>query len=961
MKRIYEDPQKTSENRLLPRAYYIPEGNVEYHLLNGMWKFAWFSRDFEVPEHIDTWDTIDVPSCWQNKGYESPNYCNINYPYPCDQPYVPDENSCGVYERDFLIEKLWGKVYFVLEGVSSCAFLYVNGSYVGFTQGSHLQAEFDITDYVYSGNNTICVKVMKWCCGSYLEDQDCFRYSGIFRDCYLLQRPKDHIVDVDVTTEDNRICVRTDRKANISVYDQNGTSLSSHQGCTEAECVVLAPILWNAEKPYLYTVKLEYNGEIITQKIGFRTIQISQKCELLINGTPVKLRGVNHHDTHPYNGWCQTLEELRADLTLMKKLNINCIRTSHYPPTPKFLELCDEMGFYVILETDIETHGVIRRFSNVEYHFDCESNDWPCTDPEWEKEYLERMERAVVRDKNHCSIIMWSTGNESGFGPNQVAMLQWLKARKDGRLRHCEDASRQQKYQDIDVISNMYHPLKQVAQMAEDDNLHLPIMLAEYAHAMGNGPGDVWDYNELFDRYPNVIGGCVWEWADHTVIVDGVQRYGGDFSAEVTHDGNFCCDGMVFADRSLKAGSLEVKAAYQPMRTSYKDGVLTIKNCYDFTDFSECELRYVVKADGVITEEKDLRIRLQPHDSIELRPTIRIPACRYGAYLTCELYANGEQVAHTQHLIQKGTLEAPSKTKAVMKEEKLEIIFLGDGFKYVFSKQFGTFISMVVNGKELLAEPVKLTAWRAPTDNDGNIKIYWGSYNVWQGENLDKTYNKVYDCCTTEHGISLQASLSGISRKPFLNYRMEIAVDQRGSIQVNINGSIRQNVVYLPRLGFEITLREENLQFSYYGCGPMESYCDMRHAGEVSLYESNAEREYVPYIRPQEHGNHVSVRMVEICGMRIESDQDYECNVSAYSTKVLTVAEHTDELRRDGKTHLRIDYKNSGLGSNSCGPELEEPYRFSEKEISFAFRVTPTFKKQVINEDGLKQSQQGTR
>ena len=941
MKRIYEEPQKTSENRRPPRAYYIPQGSAEVCSLNGQWKFAWFARDFEVPERIAAWDTISVPSCWQNEGYESPNYCNINYPYPCDQPYVPDENPCGVYERNFRLEKLWGRVYFVLEGVSSCAFVYVNGAYVGFTQGSHLQAEFDITAYVRQGENTLRVKVLKWCCGSYLEDQDAFRCNGIFRDCYLLQRPAEHMVDVDVTTQENRICIRTDRDAKISVYDREGKRLFCQDGCAKAECAIADPICWNAEKPYLYTVKLEYHGEVITQKIGFRTIRVSSRCELLINGVPVKLHGVNHHDTNPYRGWCQTLEELREDLKLMKKLNINCIRTSHYPPTPKFLELCDEMGFYVILETDLETHGAIRRFANVEYCYDSESTDWPCADPQWKKEFLERMERAVVRDKNHCSIIMWSTGNESGFGPNHVAMLQWLKARKDGRLRHCEDASRKQQYQDTDVISNMYLSPSQVAQMAEDTSLHLPTMLAEYAHAMGNGPGDVWEYNEVFDRYPNVIGGCVWEWADHTVIVDGVQRYGGDFPAELTHDGNFCCDGMVFADRSLKAGSLEVKAAYQPMRTSFQDGVLTVKNCYDFTDFSECELRYAVKADGETLEEKRLRISLRPHDSVQLRPDIEVPPCRYGAYLTCELYAGGERVAHTQHLLQSGVLSTPNLPGAAAEESVHEIIFSGERFRYVFSKRLGTFTSMTVDGKELLAEPVRLTAWRAPTDNDGSIKVYWGSYNVWQGENLDKTFNKVYDCRMTERGVCLQASLSGISRKPFLNYGLELAVDRFGGICAAMQGTVRQNVVYLPRLGFEITLAEENAHFRYFGCGPMESYCDMCHAGEVGLYESSAAREYVPYVRPQEHGNHTAVRMLEICGMRIESERNYECSVSAYSTKNLTVAEHTDALRADGKTHLRIDYKNSGLGSHSCGPELPERYRLSEKEIAFAIRIAP--------------------
>ena len=316
MRRIYENPAKTSENRLPQRPYYIPEGKSEYRLLNGSWRFAFFARDIDVPENITQWDTIPVPSCWQLQGYEHPNYSNINYPYPCDPPYVPDENPCGVYEREFRLEQVWGRAYFVFEGVSSCAFVYVNGGYVGFTQGSHLQAEFDITDYVKPGGNTLRVKVLKWCCGSYLEDQDSFRFNGIFRDCYILQRPKDHIIDVNVTTENNHIHVRTDHPADMTVFDRDGKCLGAKTASMDAFFEIDSPILWNAEKPYLYTVKLERDGEIITQKIGFRTIQVSEKCELLINGVSVKLHGVNHHDTGPHKGWCQTQEELRRDLEL---------------------------------------------------------------------------------------------------------------------------------------------------------------------------------------------------------------------------------------------------------------------------------------------------------------------------------------------------------------------------------------------------------------------------------------------------------------------------------------------------------------------------------------------------------------------------------------------------------------------------------------------------------------------
>ena len=587
--------------------------------------------------------------------------------YPCDPPYVPDANPCGIYEREFTLKK-WGKVYFVLEGVSSCAFVSVNGTYVGFTQGSHLQAEFDITDFVRDGVNTLRVKVLKWCCGSYLEDQDFFRFNGIFRDCYLLQRPENHIVDVSISTQCAAICVKADRQADIAVFDRDGACLAFVAAQDDAVIELGNVTPWNAEKPYLYTVKLERNGEIITPKVGFRTVAVSEMCELLINRVPVKLHGVNHHDTDPRNGWCQTNEELRRDLELMKKLNINCVRTSHYPPTPAFLEMCDELGFYVILETDIETHGILRRYANVAYRFDVESEDWPGTDHRWKKEHLERMERAVNRDKNHCSIIMWSTGNESGHGPNHEAMIDWLHTLHDGRLVHCEDASRKGDYSRADVISNMYHDPQKLSRMAEDPAIKRPIMLCEYAHAMGNGPGDVWDYNEVFNRYDNVIGGCVWEWADHTVLVDGVQCYGGDFDGELTHDENFCCDGMVFSDRSLKAGSYEVKAAYQPMHTELNGNVLRVTNRYDFTDFSECALYCSLDADGGLVWEKKLDLSLAPHETAEIALPLGDVTCAYGVYLTCCLVKDGEDVATTQHKIMENRTLLVVNTSAVTEE-----------------------------------------------------------------------------------------------------------------------------------------------------------------------------------------------------------------------------------------------------------------------------------------------------
>ena len=938
--RNYENPMATSENRCAPRSYYIPEGKSEYHLLNGQWNFAYFSRDIDVPEVIENWDTIPVPSCWQLHGYENPNYSNINYPYPCDPPYVPDDNPCGVYERTFELAQKWGKVYFVLEGVSSCAFVYVNGQYVGFTQGSHLQAEFDVTEYVCAGSNTIRVKVLKWCCGSYLEDQDFFRYNGIFRDCYLLQRPEGHLKDVQIIPNRRSFDIHIDGEAEVSIW--NGEQLL-HKGAIveNLEFAPENPVLWNAEKPYLYTIQLCRGDEIITMKAGLRDIKVSDRYELLINGVSVKLHGVNHHDTSANRGWCQSDEELRRDLLLMKELNMNCVRTSHYPPTPKFIQMCDEIGLYVVCETDIETHGFLRRLPNVAYHYDVDSNAWPCTMADWKKEYVERMQRMVEMYKNHPSIIIWSTGNESGHGCNHVAMIQWTKQRDPSRLIHAEDASRKGQIHNADVYSMMYSSLKDVEGYALCDDINMPVFLCEYSHAMGNGPGDVYYYNELFDKYPKLIGGCIWEWADHVVTVDGVQKYGGDFEGELTHDGNFCCDGLVFSDRSFKAGSLEAKAAYQPIRTYYEDNTLRIYNRLDFTNLNEYQLRYWIEVDGVSGDVTDMVLDAAPHTEVSLDVPYSAVICRFGAHLNVRLYQDGREVAMAQHNLPCTIQKEEPKSAMVLTEDSANIYAAGDGFSYTFSKHYGIFISMVTHGKEQLAGMPVVSACRAPTDNDRNIQYRWLQFNEWQGENLDKSFVKIYDCQLQGNEILVKGSLSGISRTPLMRYTQRIVICEDGAICFTLDGNIREDAIWLPRLGYEWQLPNSADAFTYYGNGPAESYCDMCHAGFVGLHESDVASEYVHYVRPQEHGNHTAVKMLQIGDLEFLSDDTMEIQVSKYSTAALLKAEHTDELIPDGKTHLRIDYKVSGLGSNSCGPDLEEEYRLSEKKIHFSFTVRP--------------------
>ena len=941
MKRIYENILKTSENRLTPRSYYIPDGKSQYILLNGIWDFAYYKRDLDVPEKIEFSDKIKVPSCWQNEGYENPNYANVNYPFPVDPPFVPDENSCGVYNRVFDIDDLWGRVYFVFEGVSSCGFLYINGKYVGFTQGSHLQAEFDITDFVKKGQNTVTVKVLKWCVGSYLEDQDEFRCNGIFRDVYILQRPIDHIRDIEIIPNDKYFDIKLDGEANIEIYDGDELLYSA----TSKDRVVYKPdnpILWNAEKPYLYTVKIEKNGEIISLKCGLRDIKISDSYALLINGQSVKLHGVNHHETHPKNGWYQSDEELKKDLLIMKELNINCIRTSHYPPTPKFMNMCDELGFYVVLETDIETHGFLRRYPNVEYAFDVESPDWPCSNPEWEYEHIERMQRALEPFKNNVSIFMWSTGNESGHGINHKKMIDWIKSRDSSRLIHAEDASRKGEIHNADVYSRMYIPLSSLKEIAENDEIDMPVFLCEYSHAMGNGPGDVWDYNKLFYKYDKLIGGCIWEWSDHTVIIDGVQKYGGDFDGELTNDDNFCCDGMVFSDRSLKAGSLEVKAAYQPITTDFSDGTLTITNRFDFTNLNECTLVLSSEIDGKVIHQKKLSLDLAPHKETKVLIDKENIKCRYGAFLNVSLVKNGCVIASTQHKLDCEFIKQENKEKFKEFTEDSERIYInGDNFNYVFSKIYGGFESIKINGKEQISAVPIISSRRAYTDNEKYMRNYWNNINIWQGENIDKQFSKIYNVNVNDGNIIVEGSLAGVSRLPYFRYTISYSISKGGEISVSLKGKIRQDTIWLPRLGFEFVLPNISNKFMYFGSGPYESYCDMCHASKVGLYESTTDNEYVNYIRPQEHGNHIKTKFVKIGDLEFKTDEEFEFSALNYGIEALEMATHTDELVKDGYVHLRIDYKNSGMGSNSCGPALAECYRLSEKDISFDFSILP--------------------
>lgn len=946
--RMYEDLTHLQENRLPQRSFYLPENSGGYTSLNGLWDFAYYLRDYDdIPAKTGT---IPVPSCWQCQGYGVPGYTNVIYPHPVDPPYVPMDNPMGVYRRSFSVDDVQKQYYLVFEGVSSCLELFVNDQFAGYSQGSHLQAEFGITDLVHQGENMLTAKVRKWCSGSYLEDQDFFRLSGIFRDVTLLKRPRGHIGDISVTTEGNTIHIAMEGRGEVSLYDGERLLESRHLD-GGGDFTVAHPILWNAEAPYLYTLIFRYEEEVIRQSVGFVTYAVNDRGAFTVNGVEVKLKGVNHHDTHPVNGYTMTEAEIAEDLRLMKKLNINCIRTSHYPPSPIFLELCNRMGFYVMLETDLESHGFCNRRAGGS-GYDCVGDDteWIGNQPQWEEAFLERMERAYHRDKNNPCIFSWSTGNESGHCRNHYTMIQWLRKTDRRRLIHCEDASRAvdewsfvpgvpEFYDRPDMHSKMYPSLSFLEEYARDNSRPLPLFLCEYSHAMGNGPGDPGDYWRIIRKYPKLIGGCVWEWADHTLLVDGVPRYGGDFG-ELTSDGNFCADGLVTYDRKWKAGSLNLKYVYQNVHFRLETDKVVVTNGYSFRSLADHRLVFQVTVDGETLWQQEHIWPLLPGQS----RMVEIPfpeKAKLGAFVVARAYDyTGKEVALWEQELPTSLPARPPK-KALALEETAHAFSISTGSGvYQISKYTGLPLQIHRGEKAYLATPWEMTVWRAPTDNDRNIKRKWGHPNTWEGENFDRIFNHVYSAETTGTALCFTGSLSGVGRMPFLRYQIVYSAEADDALRVDIHADVDEKRIWLPRFGLEFALPPEAAEFRYFGRGQLENYRDMHAHTTTGWFCSHAQKEYFPYIMPQEHGNHTGCRVLRMAnGLSVSSETPFEMRVSPYTTQALTQATHIDELEANGLTNVRIDYKNSGLGSNSCGPELPEDYRLAEKHFDFSFRI----------------------
>lgn len=929
-----------------PRCYYIPfadksewseqrEKSSRFTSLNGKWTIAPYKSVMDVPDDFYLTapeQTIDVPSCVQYYGMDYFQYTNINYPIPFDPPFVPSENPAFHYSRTFEAKKN-GRKYLIFEGVDSCFYLYLNGKFVGFSQISHRVSEFDVTDYIVDGKNKLDVLVLKWCAGTYFEDQDKWRFTGIFRDVYTLDRPEKHIVDYKIETKQNgevTFALIEGEDAIITFCGETKKVRAGEKVCFKVE----NPKLWSAETPYLYDMDVECNGEFIREKVGIREIEIKDGA-FLLNGKAIKMRGVNRHDFHPTKGAAVSLDDIVTDLTLMKKLNVNAIRTSHYPSCPEFYRLCDKYGFYVIDEADHESHGASASRDGREegYLSDC---------PEFEFAMLERQKMLVTRDKNRACVLLWSMGNECGWGKNFYACSAYIKATDSTRPVHyervcavdydAETGERKPRFTDyaeapVDVVSRMYASPEFMAKgFLGDKDEHRPFVQCEYCHAMGNGPGDLKEYWDVIYSSDRFMGGFVWEWADHGVLYnsDGF-RYGGDFG-ETLHDGNFCVDGIVAPDRKIKTGSLEMKKAYEPVLIEYKDGkaVVTSRNYFASMAF---KAEIICKQGEKVTSAQTVQAVVEPGESVSLDV-----ADKNASVVKVNLYTIEEDgLVPENHLfasegfeLKSISLPSHAAAKCEIKENGRYYVVKNGSLVCFVDRGTGVITSLEKNGEKVLSDNLALNIYRAPTDNDRNVK--W----EWKSQRMDHSYADAYSVEKTgENRITVKGKIVSEQREPIVKYTLAYDFVESGvTASVDYEYNAMKDGWFLPRIGLKTALGKSFENMEFYGYGPQESYVDKRFACCRDFYKTTVSDNFVHYIKPQENGSHYGTNYASVTDgkttITLESEQGFSFNLSPYDEATLEKTAHDDQLPESDKNYLYADFFMSGIGSNSCGPRLNK-------------------------------------
>ncbi len=970
--RYFEDPQTLRVGACPCRANALPEGAVRP--LDGLWSFVYYPCFEDVPDDVGSRPVegtpMPVPSMWQNHGFDRHQYINCRYPFPFDPPHVPRENPCGVYRRTFAWSEPGRRCYLCFDGVDSCFYVYVNGAFAGYGEVSHTTTEFDVTELVREGENTLTVAVLKWCSGSYLEDQDKLRMSGIFRSVYLLSRPQRHLWDVTVRGEpEGRIEVEATFTEGVAPIDcalfaPDGAPLKQARGEDGRLALrVDDPQPWTAETPSLYTLQLTTCGETIRLRVGLRRIEVRDGV-ILLNGSPLRIKGVNRHDSDPRRGYAVTDEDVLRDMTLMKRHNVNAIRTSHYPNAPFFYDLADEMGFYLCAESDVEAHGAHLVYGEHSLSDYAQIARMPC----YHGAILDRVQRNVIQHKNHASAIIWSLGNESGYGENLADAARWARQADPTRLLHYEGeyAHGPEFVEDhalLDMKSSMYPTIESLDAYFADPQNTRPYILCEYSHAMGNGPGDLEAYWQCFDRHPGLCGGFVWEWCDHAVqdgtTPEGKPRflYGGDFGDEL-NDGNFCMDGLVLPDRTVSTSLLECKNVYRPARceglTADGRGV-RLRSTLDFAALEErVALRYAILQDGVRIQEGEAKLpHVPPRATVDVplplpeHPTgdcsLLLTAVSLGA---SPLEVAGEEMGFDQIVLSREEKRlAPLPAGGVrLCEEGRYVRVEGEGFAYVYDTWSGAPCEMTVGGLPLLQRPMEYAIWRAPTDNDINIRKKWEEAGYDRA--CVRTYATHSEIVDGRARIETELALVAACVQRILTLRARWTFGADGVVDVEIDAEKCPRMPDLPRFGLRLFLPEAMDEAAYLGYGPHESYCDRRQSAYRARFTARVSEMAGPYGKPQESGSRWGCDEAALSGggLRLcaQSETPFSFSALPYTAEELTAKKHDFELEKSGYTVLCLDYKQNGIGSNSCGPELPREYAFGETAFTFKIRLTPS-------------------
>lgn len=1023
---LFEDLSILHQNTMPVHSYFIPQSRLSaahfartagkdtiqqvrtwredsdrIQMLSGCpWHFRYFPSIHEVHEAFfmsdfmpdGSWTQEKVPFCWQMRDYDENQYTNIRYPFPFDPPFVPQHNPCGAYLHHFS----WHPdpdtpcTFLHFEGVDSCFYVWLNGSYVGYSQVSHHTSEFDVSHLLHEGENCLAVLVLKWCDGSYLEDQDKFRMSGIIRDVYLIRRPEEHITDYAISTnlsDDGRtgtlsllfFCSKNPIPVNVTLFNEAMEPLAQQVAKSEITLTVQDPLLWNAETPNLYTLIMETEGEIIRERVGFRTVCV-QDGVVLVNGSPIKFRGVNRHESDPVTGSVVCFDQVLSDLLMIKAYNFNAVRASHYPNVPYFYQLCDELGLYVIDEADNESHGTAPLYFNEDDYAERMrlAHERIADNPAFIEATLDRVSSMVLRNRNRPSILVWSMGNECGYGCTFEQALRWTKQTDPTRLTHYESAwylpqDRDYDISDIDLFGRMYPAFDEITDYM-DAQPDKPLLLVEYCHSMGNSPGDFQEYRNLTERYPKLCGGFVWEWCDHAVFkgttADGkaMYWYGGDHG-ELQHDGNFCLDGLVYPDRRPHTGLFEYWNVHRPFRSAFDapSGLLTVHNYWDFLSSSLVTAQYSLTVDGDEHQQGTISLpEILPHECVSIPLSLTVPdkgRCHLRITYSLSHPLAGLPKGHVlgfddlplenadgrnQRACAVGHSENGATVCSngpVVQEAGTELHIKGSQFTCRFDVLSGRFTFWEVNGVDLLKQPMDFNIWRAPTDNDGPLA------ELWKWERLNHTVTRAYEVNWKLQEdtavIQVRQSVAAMSVQPLLHINATYIIFADGAICSEFFAEKDPQVKTLPRIGLRLFLAPELDTVEYCGIGPRESYPDKCRSGWYGHFCSPVAELHEDYIRPQENGSHCGCDYVRLSGGGLAltaagTGQDtFSFNASLFTQEELELRRHNYELMPSGMTVLCLDHRMAGIGSRSCGPELSEQYRVDANTFRFTFWLKP--------------------